>query len=374
MIKLPEIKFDCRYFKGHIPCKPNKLYGAVCNKCEYYDKTEEKVLIIKLGAAGDVIRTTPILYPLKRDYPNAKIYWLTYSPSLVPSNVSQGLIADEILDYNLQNVSFLKEVQFDLLINLDKDKEAISLADTITAKKKLGFTLKNGYCYPINENAEHKFITGLFDNVSQGNNRSYLDEMFEICGYKYEGEKYILNVDESYNREWSIDKNKRVVGLNTGCGSRWISRLWENDKWLKLIELLNENGFEVVLLGGPDEHERNTYLSENSAAKYFGTFNLKTFINLVNQCDLVVTQVTMGMHIALGLGKKLVLMNNIFNPNEFELYGNGAIVSPRKECKCYFAPQCTNDEYRCMDYMMPEDVFKSCNELLSTDQISSPAR
>ena len=36
--------------------------------------------------------------------------------------------------------------------------------------------------------------------------------------------------------------------------------------------------------------------------------------------DLVVTAVTMAMHIALGLGKKLVLFNNIFNPHEFELY------------------------------------------------------
>jgi heptosyltransferase-2 len=38
----------------------------------------------------------------------------------------------------------------------------------------------------------------------------------------------------------------------------------------------------------------------------------------------------MGMHITLALGKKIVLMNNIFNPYEFDLFGKGEIVAPIK--------------------------------------------
>ena len=64
MIKFTDVKFDCRHFKGHIPCKPNKNFGVMCDNCDYYDKIEQKILILKLGAAGDVIRTTPLLYPL----------------------------------------------------------------------------------------------------------------------------------------------------------------------------------------------------------------------------------------------------------------------------------------------------------------------
>ncbi len=82
-----------------------RLYGVMCDECSYYDKINKKILIIKLGAAGDVIRTTPLLYPLKNEFPDAKIYWLTYSPELVPVNTEPK--ADEVLKYNLQNVSFL---------------------------------------------------------------------------------------------------------------------------------------------------------------------------------------------------------------------------------------------------------------------------
>ncbi|MEZ4890529.1 MAG: hypothetical protein R2779_08245 [Crocinitomicaceae bacterium] len=38
--------------------------------------------------------------------------------------------------------------------------------------------------------------------------------------------------------------------------------------------------------------------------------------------DLIVTQL-LAMHITIALQKKIVLMNNIFNPHEFELYGRG---------------------------------------------------
>ena len=73
-MNLEAIKTDCRYFRGDIPCKPHKNYNAHCIDennalCSYYDKITEKILIIKLGAIGDVIRTTPLLTKLKQEHP-----------------------------------------------------------------------------------------------------------------------------------------------------------------------------------------------------------------------------------------------------------------------------------------------------------------
>lgn len=363
MIKLSEVKFDCRHFRGHIPCKPNKVHGVICNNCEYYVKTKKKILIIKLGAAGDVIRTTPLLYPLRKQYPESKIYWLTYFPDLIPVNNNPG--ADQVLNYSVQSVSYLESVEFDVLINLDKDIEAISLAKKIKASEKFGFTLKDGHCFPVNVNAEQKFLTGIFDNVSKANKKNYMQEIFEICGYKFSNENYVLDIDKYSDRDFPIDKDKKVVGLNTGCGERWTSRLWKDEYWISLISNLKESGVEVILLGGPSEDGRNSELNRITGAKYFGTFDLKTFINLVNKCDVIVSQVTMTMHIAIALKKKLVLMNNIFNPDEFFLYGNGEIIQPEKECRCFFMPVCVNKEYKCMDLLKPVSVFEACMRQLS---------
>jgi len=378
MIKLSEIKTDCRYFKGHIPCSPNKKYGVVCNSCDYYDKTDGRILIIKLGAAGDVIRTTPLLFPISQQYPNAKIYWLTYFPDLVPKK--NRPCADRVFIYNLQNVNYLSELDYELVINLDKDHEAISIMSKINSKRKEGFTMKDGHCYPVNENAVGKFITGLFDSVSISNKKSYMEEIFEICGYKFKGERYILDLNKDAdlftNGKYNIskDKDKLNIGLNTGCGARWISRLWKNEYWEKLINLLMNKGYRVILLGGSQEDENNKNLSKITGADYFGYFELESFITLMDKCDIIVTQVTMGMHIAIALNKKLVLMNNIFNPNEFELYGNGIIASPDKECKCYFQPECTNKEYQCMDHLTPEKIFSECERLADELKINESVK
>lgn len=363
MLKISDLKTDCRYFKGDIPCRQNKQFGVMCDNCEFYRRADSKILIIKLGAAGDVIRTTPLLYPLKNEYPNSKIFWLTYTPELVPVNIEKGV--DVVLKCNFQNMMYLKEVEFDIVINLDKDREAISLMNNLKAKKKYGYTIKDGLCYPVNQLAEHKYLTGIFDNLSKENRKSYLEEIFEMCGYKFNKEKYILELDDKYDIKWDIDFSKKVIGLNTGCGERWTSRLWSDDNWINLVHRLIDKGYEVILLGGPQEDKKNKLYAENTRAKYFGHSQLKTFLNLVNKCELVITQVTMTMHIAIGLNKKLLLMNNIFNPNEYELYGNGEMIQPHKECKCYFRPKCINPEYNCMDFLFPEDVFNSAVKLLS---------
>ncbi len=351
-ITMVKFKSDCRHFRGDVPCRQHKQYGVHCSDCGYYDKTEQKILIIKMGAIGDVIRTTPLLHRIRREMPGAAVWWLTYSPDVVPSTV------DKIMPFNLESIVTLNATKFDILINLDKDKYACGMAATIPADRKYGFTLENGTPAPVNELASAKFLTGLFDDVNQANEKSYLEEIFEICGWKFEGEEYILDCDESLSPELNND-GKKVVGLNTGCGARWVSRLWADEKWLELIKKLQDDGCHTLLLGGAQEDEKNRMFAEKTGAEYPGYFPLDRFISLVNKCDLVVSAVTMGMHIAIGLKKKLILMNNIFNPKEFELYGRGEIVSPDKPCTCFFSPKCKNPDYFCMDSLGVDKIYNS---------------
>ena len=363
-MKISDIKIDCRYFKGHIPCKPSKDFGVHCvdkkgNDCKYYEPTKEKILIIKLGAIGDIIRTTPLLGVIKSTYPNAKIFWLTHTPTVVPD------LVDEVLKFNQEGITYLESVDFDIIYNLDKDKEACSLTNKLNSKIKKGYILKEGVPFPADKVAEEKFFTGLFDDVNKTNTKNYLEEIFEICGYKFTGQRYILSSFEELSDSWNLDKTKKIIGLNTGCGGRWTSRLWANENWINLATALTKRNYEVVFLGGSQEHERNKMFSGKTGGKYLGHFQLEKFINLVNQCDLVVTGVTMAMHITLGLNKKIVLFNNIFNSHEFELFGLGEIIQPEKECKCFFRSICINPEYKCMDHLKVETVLKTIDRLLA---------
>src|SRR5262245_59773037 len=76
-----EIAFDCKFFRGDRPCIWHKQTGALCT-CEKYDRLEERVLIVKLDAMGDVLRSTALLPPIAEVHPHASIVWITRSESV----------------------------------------------------------------------------------------------------------------------------------------------------------------------------------------------------------------------------------------------------------------------------------------------------
>ena len=117
--------------------------------------------------------------------------------SLLPegSVISAGGAAPstfKILPFSLESVIFLLHEEFDIIYSLDKDIEAASLANTIKAKVKKGFSIADGAIVPFDQDAEHKWLTGILDDKMKANTRHYVEEMFEICGFQWSGEEYIL--------------------------------------------------------------------------------------------------------------------------------------------------------------------------------------
>jgi len=337
-----------------MPCIYHKERNVHCWKCEYYERINKRILIIKLGAAGDVVRTTPLLRKIKQLYRDAEVTWISHFPELVPSMV------DSILNFELKNILYLINKPFDIVVNLDKDKEACALVNIIHAKRKKGFKLENGKVVPIDSQANKKWLTGLFDDVNLKNKKSYVQEIFQIFGAQFNGEKYVL--EKTSNKSWNIQKSSPLIGLNTGCGDRWKTRLWPEEYWIKLVKLLKISGYEVLLLGGEKEDNKNKGISQKTNACYFGHFPLEDFISLIDQCDLVVTGVTLAMHLAIGLGKKIALFNNVFNRHEFELYNLGEIIEPEVPCRGCFKPICNEP---CMEKIDPKRVFQTCVKLLN---------
>jgi heptosyltransferase-2 len=357
-----QIKYDCKYFKGHIPCKPNKEHNVDCSNCKYYIATEKQILIIKLGAMGDVIRTTPLLHRYRELYPNAKITWITHTPDVLPQNM-----IDYLYKWDTTSLFIIQHKQWNIAINLDKDEEACILMSQLNADEKLGFTWSQNHIAPATSEAEHKLITGLFDHISIKNKKNYLDEIFEICKMQFNDEPYYLNYDKKLADSWTnkfnkIAHGKTIVGLNTGCGERWQTRLWPEELWIEFIKLLQEADYFPIVLGGPQEDTINKKFAQETSCYYPGTFSLKEFFAITAACDIIVTQVSMMMHIAIALKKKLVLMNNIFNRNEFYLYNRGVIVEPETGCDCYYGNTCKR-ERSCMHDIHPNTMLQQVNTL-----------
>ena len=99
---------------------------------------------------------------------------------------------------------------YDILYSLDKDNEAICVAEQANAKKKYGFGMDSfGRCRAFNDLAIGKLETGLFDDISKNNSKSYPQEIFEMCGFAFSGEEYLLDIQSK--RTWKIDHSKIIT-------------------------------------------------------------------------------------------------------------------------------------------------------------------
>jgi heptosyltransferase-2 len=119
-------------------------------------------------------------------------------------------------------------------------------------------------------------------------------------------------------------------------------------------------------VGGPAEEPTNRAIAKASGAKYFGTYGMTDFIGLLSLADAVVTSVSFAFHLAVGLKKPMVLLNNTFNPHEFYMYGRGVVLQPELDClMCYkndFDDQCVTRD--CMDLIRPDQIQAALQKLI----------
>lgn len=367
------INTDCRYFKGEIPCRPHKEHGEHCETCRYYDKIEFKILIIKLDAMGDVLRTTCILHGLKEKYPGSHITWITRKESL--PLFSNNDLVDSVIDCSAESFLQIQSEYYNLIVNPDASPTSGMLANIARGEIKVGFGYhEKGFAYPYNKDAQKWFEMGLFDDIKKSNSLTYQQILLNMINIRPSSYEIILKLSDdekefakSFAGKHDIREKKKVIGLNTGAGKRWEHKKWTVDGFSNLISLINKNDPEIKILlyGGREEKERNAYLkSKHPYVIDTGCDNsLRDFIALITVCDLLVTGDTMALHIAAALGKKIVALMGPTSHAEIDLYGRGKKISSNINCLCCYKQTC-NVRPTCMEMIRAEDVFKAVQELL----------
>lgn len=369
-----KIKTDCFYFKGDRPCEFHKKTGIVCDECEKYRPIKNKILIIKLGAQGDVLRTTSILQGLREKYKNPHITWITREDST--ELLEDNDYIDKIMSYDSsETISRLMVEEFDLVLGLDTSPDSAVLTSLAKGKEKRGFGLnRKGCVYPMNPQSEYWFEMGVSDDLKRKNRRTYQKIMFEIVGIDPKDYEIILNVLPEYNifarefcRKYKINESNLIIGLNTGAGERWRLKKWTIEGYLSLIREIKKNlKAQILLFGGPAEVERNRTLLNSAGLNVIDTGSnntLKQFSAFLNLCDVIVTGDTLALHVALALGKKVVALFGPTSSYEVELYGRGKKIVPDMDCICCYNQDCRKKP-NCMEKITVEQVFGAITELI----------
>ena len=348
-----EFKRDCKEFPGIYAC--DVMTSEDCKECKFYEPILKKILIIKLGAMGDVIRTTPLIKNIRKKYPDCHITWLV-------NQESKDLVnADRVLVYNQDNVLRLQSEEFDVMFSLEHDVPGSAIANLIKAKEKYGFHLEiDGHPSYFNEKAIF-YLERVFSNyVNRNNNRTYQDMMSEVCELSYSKEECFIELDKEYGKEFlrknHLGMSDKFIGIHMGSGGGWPSKVWSKVKLVEFVKKIKD--YKVILFGGPNEVKLQKELAEELGNIYVNDPNnsIKEFISLVSLCDVMVVNDSLALHVSVALKKKTIALFFCTPPWEIEDYGRVTkIVSPLLDKYFY------TDEYieELVNSISADEVLKS---------------
>ncbi len=365
------IRDNCRHFLGDRPCLFHKAEGVRCSTCAHYEEVKKRILIIKLGAMGDVLRTTSILPTLAKHFKEPHITWITQKESV--DLLKNNPYLDSILPADANTVARLQTEAFDLVINPETTKESEALASLARGRKKKGFGLSGrGVVYPFNPEARQIFLMGLFDDLKKKNRKTYEQLICRLSDLSYERRVPMLFLGEEEVKfgekvllEKGFTKENPVVGINTGGGTRWPLKRWTTDGFIQLGKrLTNRLGAQVLLFGGPTEVEINRKISFELGKRAIDTGcsnSPRQFAVLLRFCDVLVTGDSLALHLGLALQRRMVVLLGPTSEAEIDLYGLGEKITAQMDCLCCYRQSCSRSP-NCMENISVETVCRSVRD------------
>jgi len=345
-----DLRRDCRHVHWDRPCAPHKTAGKVCATCDVYEPVRTRILVVKLAAVGDVLRTTAFLRPIHATWPGARVTWLTKANAAALFH-NNPLVAEVLTTSDVLTAARLAVEDYDVVLCPDADPEAATLAAAAHGAERRGFTYAaDGTVAALGEGASRWFRMGLSDDLKKANDETYQALVARVLGLDPTAvEEPIL---EPTAAEAAAAVRARaawpaapIVGLNTGAGGRWEYKQWTLEHQVGFLREAAARGWTVMLLGGPTEVDRHRELMAAAPAGTVvdgGNHNsYGAFAALVDQCGALVTGDTFAVHVAAARKIPAVVLFGPTSAAEIELYGRGEKILPEGlDCLGCYLPRC----------------------------------
>lgn len=330
----------------------------------------QRILIVLLGAIGDVTRALPLLTRLRRAYPAAHIAWAV-EPAAAPL-LDYHPALDEVLLYQrtrgpLAFVPFLRDIRrhrFDFVLDLQRHAKSGLVSQWSGAPYRLGFHRQNS------KEGNWLFNTHTITPVADFSLklRQYLT-FAEVLGLPNDGIHFDLRLrpEEEQQVETLLASTPRPFAAFF-LGSRWPSRFWFPQATAVVAqELQREYGMGIVLLGGrgeaPFAQEVNN-AAGGMLTDLSGQTSLRDLIGVFSRARLAFGPDSGPMHIAAATGTPVISLWGATSPTRSAPWGSEEFVlrGPAACSPCY-TRRCPISRL-CMQRITPEQVLETVRRAL----------
>lgn len=318
------IRTDCRYFRAARPCVFNKIDGSECPDCRHVSPFGERILIVKLDAAGDVLRAACLLPTIIARHDRPHVTWLTRAESAELVGMMRGV--DETLVLAPETLARIAVGGWAAVYSLSNDLPSASLA-TLAANGApvIGFSLLGGTIAPSNDAALAWLELAAFDRLKRENRESHQARMLAILGAR--GAKVpppALDVPRAARRDATLrlaalfpGSRRCRIAINVGSGARWPKKMLDAEGIAGVItSLLARADVDILLLGAQAEAAKTETLltrfaGERRVAAALTEGSTAEFIAILAESQVLLCGDTLALHAASALGLPTVA---VFGP------------------------------------------------------------
>lgn len=331
-------------------------------------KAATNILVIKLGAVGDIILIGASLKALREKFPKARLSCLVGREGL---SLLQGCpYVDDVIVYDKQKkhkglfgfrkiLLKLRRYRFDKVIDFQNNTRSHLMGWFCFPRtsygyrnKKMGFLLTNG----------------IVDDLSGLSPVRHQFRVLEMLGIAYHDgvriEFWPRRDDFEYAKEllhgeWINENNHDIVGINIAASERWSTKNWPIPFLAKLCDMLAADGVRVVITGmEKDQAFVHDLLAQarSKPAILVGKTNILQLAALISLCKVYVTPDSAPLHVAAAMKVPLVALFGPTSPARHVPPGENINVLVKSfECMPCYKTECKT--HKCMWGISPSEIY-----------------
>jgi heptosyltransferase III len=300
----------------------------------------QDIVILRTDRIGEVLLSTPVIEALKRNFPKARINFITspYARDIISdrADIDKVLTFDTICNKASSFDAFklakkLSMLSCDMAIVLNPHKVLHLGVFLAGIRYRVGFERKWGFL--LNAKAEDTRDKAKMHEVNYNLQLLRLLDIYEEGIMPF---MPVLSKSSFYVKglleQTGVTGKKRIVAIHPGSSNP--SKIFPIDKFKEVIKALVEPGaIDIVIIGSREEKALCAKIKSGLGRDVHdlsGLFTLRKLAAMCKASDLFITNDNGPMHIAAAVGTKVLALFNRdavgSNPLRWGPYGEGHVV------------------------------------------------
>ncbi len=344
----------------------------------------KSILIIRFQRLGDLVLVLTLIQNLRTEFPNARLTLLCQD--IYTEFFRQQIGVDEVVGIPkgaglkgqlagwLAALRALMTASFDLAIDVSDNRRSSQLTRLTRAPIRVGF-------WPPTRSRRSVWEKGCYNVYAPV--VPLEDEQHGHFVNRYLAPLQALGLPVRHSRpSITATAADRIALSQFGLGARPYAvihpgartpnRRWPAERYVPLIEHLSERGLAVVIIGDNSERPIADQIAGMSPSARFvdlvGKLTLGQLAALLERCALYIGNNTGPMHIAAGVGARIVAIYGIHAILWAPLTEDHVMVTPARPCKCVDPATCRPhdpDASLCIRNNSVADVLRAVDVQLS---------